>query len=689
MADFDPDAYLAKKAFDPDEYLRKTPAPPPVGHYAKPRQPVAEGPASSGDPTYDLFVSPEAQNAPGTVGERAAKLPQYYGEMLPMAADSATYGLGNRGVAWGRSVLEGQRGGTYADRLAEQNAYLNQLREADPDRAVMAELLGGVAGGAGLAKAGITLAKPGVGWISRAVRGGTEGALQGAAQGAGGSYGTLEDKLIAAGKGGAMGGVLGTGVPLAVTGASGVKTLADIYKGNIPQYPPAFLRAVDADLLPGGRRVGVQNVGSLGDEGALVDTGPSMLRLAAAAKATPGEGSSKLENMLVAREDMTTPRVREGTKQALGPDFVPSHVERDVELALKQIGPEWDAALNNGKAVDTQKLANWLDTQIINLKGDAVPALEKVRRDLNIKGTDVLDPHPRSLHETRKAIDGILYKSEGVGAKPDKNVATALTNARRQITEELHDKVPGMANLDAKTAELKSRMEAYQRGQDLFDTDKKKFVRPVEWQEEKAAMAVPKGGPRAEVPGPSLAPTYSEMGTRSEVERMVLTGLDDLNVLRRIFGPHKSATEILKEQFGIDSVAQFRHLLDTNQTFRDSYRRVVQGSKTADTLEGIADSERGYFALPKFSPSGAVNFVGDTLERAQQGFGAGTRNRIAELMALQGQSLKTELPDILKASKEQAYNDISRALVESTIRRGGTAAMPERGPLKITVTPNR
>ncbi|HEY5807737.1 MAG TPA: hypothetical protein VIT67_07200 [Povalibacter sp.] len=639
----------------------------PFAKYVRPVEPDAVPPQ---DPTEQMFVAREAIDPQA---KRVENLPKYYGEMIPMAADAATFGLGNRGIAYGRSVLDGSGGGNYASHIAQQNEYLKRLREADPDRAVISELLGGVGGGAGLARAGITLAKPGVGWISRAVRGGTEGALQGAAQGAGQSYGTLGEKAAAAGTGAAMGGTFGVGIPLAASGGSGVKTLFDITKGNIPKYPPSLLRAVEADRAGvSGGHVGVENLPALGPDAMLPDAGPSMLRAAAAAKTTGGPGSTALETNLRMRNNETIPRLERGIDQSFGPDVIPAHVTRNMQEAREAMSPEWNAAFQNARAVDTEPVANWLQGRIVDTRV-AQPELQRVRNSLNIHGTDQLDPHPRTLHETRMLIDEML-EVQGI---PNKT-AGALRDARRRISEELHDKVPGMANLDARYAELSSRTRAFERGQELFDTGRNQVVRPAEWVDEKAAMAAPKGGPRSTVTGPSMAPAASEAGTRAELGRVVGTGADDLGILERKFGPHNWATQNLITQFGVRNVEDFQQLLRTNRTFRESYNKIVHGSKTADTLEGVADTERGYFNMPKFTPSGMMTFVGDKLAEAQQGYGAGVRNRIAEIMATRGNdpTMAQLRRDLLNASTEQARKDITRSILETGARLGVTSEVP-------------
>jgi hypothetical protein len=626
--------------------------------------------APSQDPTEQLFVSREAATETRPFGERAAGVATGAGKGALIAGDVATFGLGNRGLAYGRSLggrLLGEET-DYDKKVREQVEYLTQIRRENPERAVAAELTGSVLGPAGLGRAGITLAKPAVGWISRALRGGTEGAALTAAQAAGQSYGTPMEKVeAAAGPATAMGGIFGAGVPLAVSGATGTKALIDAARGVAPQYPPALLRAAEVN------RAGLQNLPAMGPDAMLPDVGPAMRRLGQGAATAPGPGGDRLITALTEREAQTIPRMEAGLQRTLGPEPVPADVLGGIKAAKTAMTPEWEAAFQNAKAVNVKPIADDLDAAIINKRGQAQDALIKVREALNIKGTNTLDPHPKTLHETRMMIDDML-EGKDVPSKTKEQ----LTAARARISEELHANVPDMANLDAKFAEIASRKGAFERGQELFDTGRGQVVRPQEWIAEVAKMGLPKGGPRATLPGPSAAPQYSQMGTRAEIGRVVGTGADDLRALERKFPPHSWAIQNLATQFGANNADEFRHLLTTNRAFRNTYQKIVEGSKTAETL--AAAEGAGGFHLPSLSLSGAVDVLNRTLARTGMQGNVAARNRIAEVLAAQGPELAIARQELLNAGSEQARRDITRALIENAMRQGASGMLPRVNP---------
>jgi len=668
MADkpaFDPEAFLRqgeRPAFDPEVFLKQETR-------------AQDAPLPPSDPVQDMFVPAEAQRAAATpFPERAAASTQFYGPMAPMAADTFTFGLGNRGVAYGRSLIGRALGEEtdYAQKVAEQNEYLKRIREEQPERAIAADLTGGMLGGAGMARAGITLARPGVGWISRAVRGGTEGALQGAAQGAGQNYGDWGDKAAAAAPGAIFGGVVGTSLPLAVSGSAGIRDLANVMRGRTAAYPPSLLRAVEAD------RAGLEALPQMGPEGMVPDAGPSLRVLAQGAVTQPGTGRTALIGNLTRREEATIPRMTAERERIFGgPALTPTEVRNEVNAARQAMDPEWRAAFQGAHAVDTTPIANRLDADIIDMRGDAQAALQRVRASLNVHGTNQLDPHPRTLHATRMAIDDMLFPINGTPPPP--GVQRVLGDVRNRITQELHDNVPDMANLDARYAEIMSRRGAFERGQEIFDVGREQVVRPREWQQEFAEMATPRGGPRSTVQGPSLAPLYARHGVASELDRLTGTGVDDLRVLERKFGPGNYATQNLATTTGQQSADDVRRMIRTNRTFRESYQKIAQGSKTADTLGAAEDA--GGFALPRLSVPGVVDLLNTGLSRAQAGAGAATRNRIAEVMALQGPARDVARRELLDAAGEQARRDITRMMIENAIRRstiGATGPRSER-----------
>src|SRR5690606_16405243 len=128
--------------------------------------------------------------------------------------------------------------------------------------------------------------------------------------------------------------------------------------------------------------------------------------------------------------------------------------------------------------------------------------------------TGVLDPNPRTLLNTRHAIDGILF-TDGAAAPLDSNVRRVLGQARRDIDAELAAKVPGIKDVDARYSELASQAKAVETGERTLVSGRKEVIRPQELDDMLA------GG--TSIVGPSGVPFRISQGTRAEIDRIIGT----------------------------------------------------------------------------------------------------------------------------------------------------------------------
>ena len=683
MAEFDPYEYLKnvpapQPLFDPVKYLaNKTPEERQAPRWHNPGGgPAPEGPATSGDPTYDMFVPQDAQNAQGTWGDRARQAGQYYGELGTLAADSGTFGLGNRALAYGRGLASAAtEGGNPLDRydlnIEEQNRFLQKLRDADPERAVAADLVGGVAGGTGLAKAGINLAKPGVGWIERGVRGLVEGGLLGGLQGGGQHYGPWAEKAAPTAMGSVLGGTGGAAIPLAGSVAQGAKSVAKGVTGVVDDIPVPVLRAAEAD------RAALEKL-PISEGGMLVDS-PSMQGLAQGAFVTKGAGSNKLEANLRQREKETGSRLTELRRRLLGDAVEPAEFTAANEALRKTLKPEYDAVWDKAKPVDTTNVADWLDRMATGKRGLIQDAAAAVRKDLNAYGKNTLDTNPETLHSTREAIDAILYDKT---TPPPKEVADLLKEARAKITAELHEKVPGIANVDAKYQEFASRQDAYDAGRKALKTGEDPIA-PRTFEAQDTKLGLPKGT-QAEtntLAGPSAAPLASRQGTTYDIDATLGTNTNNLRKLKDLYEQDYNVKK-LTTQYGIKTTEEFQNAINNNLAFREAYQKIVHGAKTAQTL--AAAKESGAIELPS---TNITSLALDMYNRYRAGTAANQRNRISEIMATQGDDLGPLRDSILAAAAEQKRRDIARTMIESAATRGLTGEIPN-ATRRLEVRPN-
>lgn len=137
------------------------------------------------------------------------------------AADMATWGFGDEvgaAIASTLGKLPGGHGKDYDKVLGEMRARQSRAGEEHPVAKGAGMVTGALAGGAGLAKAGLTFSgKAGTGIGSRMAAGAKDGAIYGGTYGFGSGEGTT-DRLTDAAGGAVAGGLIGGAVPALVAG---------------------------------------------------------------------------------------------------------------------------------------------------------------------------------------------------------------------------------------------------------------------------------------------------------------------------------------------------------------------------------------------------------------------------------------------------------------------------------------
>src|SRR5574343_1890852 len=132
-----------------------------------------------------------------------------------LAANGATFGLADK-FAGGMDAMTG-RAPSYDAGVKAQRAETEKIRQEQPGLATAGEVTGGLAGGVGLMRGGLTVAgRVGPNLLPRVIGFGGEGAAYGAAHGAGNTYSeNAKDYVEAAKKGATVGAVIGGGLPVA------------------------------------------------------------------------------------------------------------------------------------------------------------------------------------------------------------------------------------------------------------------------------------------------------------------------------------------------------------------------------------------------------------------------------------------------------------------------------------------
>ena len=619
---------------------------------------VGGRPAAPSAPA-DPFAAPIGGDVPPALaamgyGELAKTAGRTIDNIVRAGANSMTFGLADR-FAGGMDALTG-RAKSYSEGVNAQHAETEARRKEQPAAAVVGDVAGGLTGGAGLVKSGVTLAgRVGPGLLPRVLGYGAEGAAYGAAHGAGSTYsGNPMDYVEAAKKGATTGAVIGGALPVAGAIAGPVYRAGAAFLGprveGASRGASAMLRAAaQAD------EAGLRTLPAMGPDAMLVDAGPAMLGLGQGAGTGTGSGRTALVQALQARDARTGQRLAEALDTNLGPSPVPSRVEAHLSGDRAYAGLGYEPVLQNARPVNTRALADQLDNIAQVERGGAQRAARQVRemldgqplRNAHPGARPPLDDNPATLLNTRQAIDGMM------ATEADPNTLRVLDQARRAVDEELARAVPGIKSVDAEIAEASRQSAALQRGSQVFDTGKT-AIRPVELVDEMAQGALPQG----QMVGPSAAPVRLRQGARAEIDRIVGTNVNDLNALERKIGtPQDWNAQKMATIFGDEPTARVAKALMDNRRFRQSYQDIVQNSQTAQRQEA-AKSMRG---------AEGGNVPADT---TMTGLGLKALNAVAK--AISGASnarTKDEIGNIL-ASQGPAVQRVARALLESARTTG-------------------
>lgn len=365
----------------------------------------------------------------------------------------------------------------------------------------------------------------------------------------------------------------------------------------------------------------------LGPDAMLMDVGPNLRQEGQRIVAKGGEGRTTITNALEARDQGANARIRGDVEANFGPPVIPSRVTAQIDEGQAALSPAYEAVLANGRAVDTTRIAQQLEGDVVNLRGAAQQHARRMRDMLNVTGTNQLDPNPRTLHEVRKAIDGILT------TETDPNAIRVLARTRADVDRQLAQAVPGIKDVDAQFAELARQNTALQRGQQTLSKGRE-APRPEELVDEVAQGALPQG---TQV-GPSAVPLRLRQGNRAEVERLIGTTANDRVALRNAVGGQGDWNrDRLATLYGPAPTDRVISALDRETTFDTTSNRAIRNSATAERLpEGASGmSVKDAFSAggPKaIAYSGLVKGVDAVIDRFRGAAGAAQDARMAGLL---------------------------------------------------------
>lgn len=307
----------------------------------------------------------------------------------------------------------------------------------------------------------------------------------------------------------------------------------------------------------------------LGPEAMLADVSPDWLGVARGAAARPGTRGMVVDP-LNARSDMANTRLRGDVASNLGPDPVPSRINREIEGNMDQVAREYGPVMRERQTYDFSPITDDLENSVMRLRGDAQRDLQRVRGMMNVHGQDMVSTDPQIAFETRQAIDGMLKTEQ------NPKVISALTEARQMIDDGLRDSVPRIKEVDAQYHELGRQQEALGMGRPILNNEAS-AMRP----EELSGYLMEGANPEGMLVGPSGVPTRAKQGTLGEIYRAIGTKANDTTALRNIVrGEGDWNREKLGMLFGQEPADNVLNAIDRETVFGDTANRVTRGSDT-------------------------------------------------------------------------------------------------------------
>lgn len=289
-----------------------------------------------------------------------------------------------------------------------------------------------------------------------------------------------------------------------------------------------------------------------------------------------GEPGVTVANALEERYKGGNQRINE-TLEKVGPNEDPSQVRKEFSQRAKDIGEEYPAAHAAQKQpVDTQSIADELDTELANARGSRKPTLQAIRDSLNIPGGDplkpdtmALDPSTNGLHNARKDIGNMLYDADG-NIRPNLGTeeAGALKYYYGKITDALHEASDPFKDVDTRYSGVKKEGAAYEQGRSLLDS-KRETPTPGDVNRQ-----IEKGGPAVK--------TALSRGALTDLYRIVGQNANDRVALQNVVkGAGDWNRDKLTSLFGEEKAKAIFDVLEREKVFSETKNAVTGGSPTA------------------------------------------------------------------------------------------------------------
>lgn len=532
--------------------------------------------------------------------------------------DAATFGLGDRLLAYGKSgpvvapdyskaqsllkrgdIFGAMNAGNqalaaapsqpgqypdYGTAVAAERAKTAEWAKENPGGAFGAQIVGALAPGTGLARGAARVVGEGAGLLGRIIGGAGAGALYGGASGAGHTDTSLSDAAKNAGQGAELGALVGGGLPVLGSalgaGARAVANFAQPAVAGIGRGASALLRQAAGGQVP-------ERLAQLGPEGTLADASPSMLGVAQGVATRPGEGRDALVNALTARNDARNARLAQDVGTNLGPAQSPIEATQNLQAQRSLLHSYLPQIFAQAGPVDTSSVLSTIGQGLTKAVGPEATVLQKARNWLMDEiqvprgdGTSYPQILPVSdaerLQNAKMAIDTLIDRGDpglGVPAGAVSKAQGAIGQVRSQLNQALRDQVPGYSHVMDASSALARQMENIEAGTGALGGGQSAMW-PQDLEARLAAMS------------PSERQAF-QIGMRGDIENRVGTQANDLAALKRALGGEQDWNRAkMSTVFGEQPTRNVADAIGREQTFANTYADVARNSQTAQRMAG-------------------------------------------------------------------------------------------------------
>lgn len=557
----------------------------------------------------------------------------------------------------------------YAKNLSNEQHKDAALRDLYPTLSKVLPVVGGVAGTIATAPEAALAAPTAIG---KALAGATTGAAYGGAQGASNSPDlTSPQAAVDAAKGAAVGALTGGAMPSV---ASGITSAANAGANLINGGVQGISREAAKHLLPAmaadDPAAVAANLGRLGPNGMLLDSGQALLGKAQGAALNSDDARSTLNGALLTRDAGTNARLAEGVNSALGPA---TQTPLQIDASIKALRSYEHSALpqifENAGPVDATGVLATVGQGLTKAVGPEASVLGKARDWLMENSTDaqgnpirVPVTDPQKLQNAKMAIDTLIDRGDpSLGVQPGAVAKSqgAIGAVRGQLNQALRVQVPGYGDVMGRSAALARKADAIETGYNDILGGGQNALHPADLNDRLAAAAKQ---------GPEVLDGY-RIGARAALDRATGTKANDLVALRNIVaGEGDWNRSKLASIFGAQPTNALVDSIDQNSTFRNSLNKVVENSQTAQRTAALNAMKPGASTggVPLINPNMTATGLAMTPVKA-----------MASALMNQFRADPTrsygEIARVLSAEGPQAQQYQS-ALVDALQRRGGNAA---------------